>query len=217
MEQNFDYPVVFETSESTTKVVLALLAFNKAIGVISKDAKNPFFRSDYAPLPTILKDIKEPMQKAGLTINHFPVGDNVLITRLSHSSGEFYQSTFYMKSVKDTPQDRGSVITYMMRYAVGAVLGLAIDKDDDGNKGTHTNNAQIAQEPVLKKMTVVVKDAMLKYVADGNIDSVVRNLPKYNKSANYTLVTKALAEKKSLDELADKSDKEVDKTQNPKS
>lgn len=209
MEHN--YPDVFITSESTANIVGALLKFNASIGVIDKDAKNPFFRSDYAPLPTILKDIKQPMQDSGLTINHFPVGDNRLVTRLSHSSGEFYQSVFYMQSVKDTPQDRGSVITYMMRYAVGAVLGLAIDKDDDGNSGTHakTNTPPPTASVPTKKLTDAVKDTMIKYIADGQLELVAKQLPKYCANANFTIVKKALSD---ANNIADMKDAECDAT-----
>ena len=188
MEQTFNYPDVFTTSEETTKIVGALLTFNKEMGVVGKTSKNPFFKSNYADLPTILKATKEPLDKAGLTVTHFPVGDNRLITRLSHSSGQFYQSMNYMKSVKDDPQARGSVITYMMRYAVGAVLGLSIDKDDDANSSTRPS------APILKVMTPTIKDAMLKYVEDGTFDSVERQLPKFSPNANKTLVLKALSD-----------------------
>lgn len=203
-----DYPDVFTTSESVTNLICALLKFNSEIGVIDKSAKNPFFRSDYADLPTILKDIKDPMKNAELTINHFPVGDNRLITRLSHSSGEFLQGVFFMQSVKDTPQDRGSVITYMMRYAVGAYLGLSIDKDDDGNKGTGRKAASPNTQPPKKKtMTDAIKTAMLKYVTDGNLDAVEKQLPKYNDNAKKTEVKKALSDAKSVAELNDNNDK----------
>ena len=188
MEQTFNYPDVFTTSEDTTKIVGALLTFNKEMGVVGKTSKNPFFKSNYADLPTILKATKEPLEKSGLSITHFPVGDNRLITRLSHSSGQFYQSMNYMKSVKDDPQARGSVITYMMRYAVGAVLGLSIDKDDDANSSTRPS------APILKVMTPAIKDAMLKYVESGTFDSVERQLPKYSPNANKTLVVKALSD-----------------------
>ena len=197
MEQTFDYPSVFVTSESTTKIVGALLIFNKEMVVVGKTSKNPFFKSNYADLPTILKAIKEPLDKAGLTVSHFPVGDNRLLTRLSHSSGEFYQSMSYMKSVKDTPQDRGSVITYQMRYAVGAVLGLSIDKDDDANSSTRPST------PVLKTMTENIKDAMLKYINDGTFDSVQKQLPKYGNNSNKTIVAKALSDAIEVKKLAD--------------
>tara|TARA_R110000772_G_scaffold31949_3_gene78554 strand:- start:1529 stop:2125 length:597 start_codon:yes stop_codon:yes gene_type:complete len=196
MEQTFNYPDVFTTSEDTTKIVGALLIFNKEMGVVGKTSKNPFFKSNYADLPTILKATKEPLEKAGLSITHFPVGDNRLITRLSHSSGQFYQSMNYMKSVKDDPQARGSVITYMMRYAVGAVLGLSIDKDDDANSSTRP------QAPILKTMTENIKDAMLKYIEEGTFDSVERQLPKYSPNANKTVVLKALSDAIAVKTLA---------------
>ena len=196
MEQPFDYPEVFITSEETVKIAGALLTFNKEMGVVGKTSKNPFFKSNYADLPTILKAIKEPLEKSGLTVIHFPVGDNRLITRLTHSSGQFYQSMNYMKSVKDDPQARGSVITYMMRYAVGAVLGLSIDKDDDANSSTRPAT------PILKTMTPAIKDAMLKYVEDGTFDSVQKQLPKYSPNANKTIVVKALSDAIAVKDLA---------------
>ena len=188
--EEFDYPGVFTTSEETVDIVRALLVFNKEMGVVGKTSKNPFFKSNYADLPTILKATKEPLEVAGLSVIHFPVGDNRLITRLSHSSGQFYQSMNYMKSVKDDPQARGSVITYMMRYAIGAVLGLSIDKDDDANSSTRP----IVQAPVLKTMTDNIKDAMLKYIEDGTFDSVEKQLPKYSPNALKTVVLKALSD-----------------------
>ena len=193
------YPDVFTTSESVAKISAALLKFNKAISVIDKSAKNPFFKSDYAPLPDILKAIKKPMEESELTINHFPVGDNRLVTRLSHSSGEFYQGLFFMKSVKDTPQDRGSVITYMMRYAVGAYLGLAIDKDDDGNSSTHVKPP--TQATAKKPLTEAVKKTMLQYIEDDKISSVEKQLPKYSNGKHKTEITKAIADAKAINDL----------------
>jgi hypothetical protein len=194
-----NYPDVFTTSDSTTKITNAIVNFNTDMGVISKKSKNPFFKSAYADLPTVLGAVKDPMIKNGLTINHFPIGDNRLLTRLSHSSGEFYQGLNYMKSVKDTPQDRGSVITYMMRYAVGAYLGLSIDKDDDGNKST--GNGAKKAEPVLMKLTDTVKDAMLKFIENGDADTVSLKMPKYQGSANKTVVIKAISDYQNVKDL----------------
>lgn len=195
MEQTFNYPDVFKTSVSTIELVGGLLKFDTEMSVVAKDSKNPFFKSNYADLPTILKAIKEPLKKAELTISHFPVGDNRLITVLMHSSGQFYQSMNYMKAAKDDAQSRGSVITYMMRYAVGAVLGLSIDKDDDGNKATRP------PVTVLKVMTPVIKDAMINYIEEGNFASVEKQLPKYAENAIKTLVKKALADGVNLKDL----------------
>jgi hypothetical protein len=197
MEGTFNYPDVFITSEKTVDIAKAIIAFNKEMVVVGKTSNNPFFKSSYADLPTILKATKEPMQKAGLSVIHFPVGDNRLITRLTHSSGEFYQSMNYMKSVKDDPQARGSVITYMMRYALGAVLGLSIDKDDDGNSATRPKT----NAPLLKVMTPVIMAAMVKYIDDGNFAAVKKQLPKYSPNASKTTVAKALSDAENVKEL----------------
>ena len=41
-----------------------------------------------------------------------------------------------MRPTKNDPQGLGSVITYQRRYALGAILGLNIDDDDDGNRAS---------------------------------------------------------------------------------
>jgi hypothetical protein len=124
------------TSESTKEISAALVGFHKEVGKIAKDAKNPFFKSKYASLSGILDTISEPLVNNGLSVVQFPEGENGLTTRLTHTSGEWMESTYTMKPVKDTPQDRGSAITYQRRYAIGAILSLNIDEDDDANKAS---------------------------------------------------------------------------------
>jgi hypothetical protein len=122
-----------QTSPSITKISAALLGFHKVVPTISKESKNPFFKSSYADLPTILKAINPPLQSNGLILLQFPEGESGLTTRLLHESGEWMEATYTMKPVKATPQDAGSAITYQRRYAIGAILNLDIDNDDDGN------------------------------------------------------------------------------------
>jgi hypothetical protein len=125
-----------QTSEKLEKLPLALLEFHKKVGKIIKSDNNPFFKSKYASLATILDVITEPLTDCGLIIIQFPTGLYQLTTRLQHISGEYMQSTYEMQPVKHSPQDAGSVITYQRRYAIGAILNLNIDEDDDGNKAS---------------------------------------------------------------------------------
>jgi hypothetical protein len=125
-----------QTSESIKSIAAALIGFHKEVGKIGKDSKNPFFKSSYASLSNILDGINEPLVNNGLSIVQFPEGDNGLTTRLCHSSGEWMESTYSMKPAKDDPQGRGSAITYQRRYAIGAILSLNIDEDDDGNQAS---------------------------------------------------------------------------------
>lgn len=126
-------------NKSTTigELAKALAVFHLKVDTVKKDAKNPFFKSSYASLSNILDSINDPLIESGLSFSQFPDGDNGLTTILMHGeSGEFIESTYSMRPVKDDPQGRGSVITYQRRYALAAILGLNIDEDDDGNTAT---------------------------------------------------------------------------------
>lgn len=123
-----------QTSESIKNITAALLKFDIAVSKIAKGETNPFFKNKYAALPNILDAIKQPLIDAGLTVKQFPEGEHMLTTIVFHAeSGEYIESTYTMKPVKENPQEEGSRITYQRRYALGAVLGLNIDVDDDGN------------------------------------------------------------------------------------
>lgn len=121
-------------SESIKELATALVKFHGEMGKVAKDKVNPFFKSKYADLSVILTAIKEPLLNAGLAVTQLPVGENQLSTLLMHGpSGEWIEATYAMAPVKADPQGLGSVITYQRRYALGAVLQLNIDEDDDGN------------------------------------------------------------------------------------
>lgn len=121
------------TSENITELCKALLGFHKQCGKIAKTAKNPFYKSTYADLPSILDAISEPLNNHGLAIVQLP-DEHGITTRLMHESGEWIEATYNMPVSKpNDPQALGSSITYGRRYAIGAMLSLNIAEDDDGN------------------------------------------------------------------------------------
>jgi len=102
------------------------------VGRISKDAKNPFFKSNYASLPHIITEISEPMEKAGLVISQFPDGDGLTTMLIHAESGEYLSATYTLQVVRQNdPQAQGSALSYARRYGLTSVLNLAIS-DDDG-------------------------------------------------------------------------------------
>lgn len=126
-----------EKSESIINLTKALAKFHNTVGKISKDAKNPFFKSNYASLSHILQEIQEPLEVAGLVISQFPNGDGLTTILIHCESGEYLQATYTMPVAKQNdPQALGSAISYARRYAVSSILSLKID-DDDAEKATN--------------------------------------------------------------------------------
>ena len=131
-------------SESIIKLAAALVKFNSEVSSIAKDAKNPFFKSDYVTLDKLIISTREILQKNGLSVLQFPLSDENRIgvqTILLHESGEYIESEpLYMTPAKvNDPQAAGSVITYLRRYSYQAILNLNTGEDDDANAATFVN------------------------------------------------------------------------------
>jgi hypothetical protein len=157
---NATAPQSIQSSESIAKLSTALIEFHRRVPKIPKSCRNPFLKSKYADLSTILDIVQPVLNECELVIQQHPTSDFGLTTILSHSSGEWMSSEYRMmpsesviEKAKDgapavkgiTPQSIGSVITYQRRYAIGAILSLNIDDDVDGHQpGVEEANAKPA-------------------------------------------------------------------------
>jgi hypothetical protein len=120
-----------DLAELFTALAKAQAVFESA----EKAGKNPAFKSKYATLESVMQATREGREKNGLAIIQIPgnSGTNISVTTiLGHASGQYIESTFAVAPVKFDAQGAGSVITYLRRYALMAVLGIA-PEDDDGN------------------------------------------------------------------------------------
>lgn len=122
------------SSESTSKISAALVEAYKGIGGVVKGAANPFFKSKYADLTSIIELVKGPLEAQGIIVLQ-PIrtseeGATFLETRLLHSSGE-YTSSFMPLDITGKEQALGSRISYFRRYQLQAMLSIPT-LDDDG-------------------------------------------------------------------------------------
>ena len=129
-------------SESISKLAISLVKFNSEVSKIAKDAKNPFFKSNYVTLDKLIEATRPILQENGLVVMQSPLskedGSIGIQTLLIHESGEFIESErIFMKPAKaNDPQQAGSIISYMRRYSYQAILNLNTGEDDDANKST---------------------------------------------------------------------------------
>jgi hypothetical protein len=174
-------------SEQINELAKGLILFHVKCESIKKDAKNPFFKSTYASLPKIIEAISEPLAESGLALTMFPIDENSLYCLLMHTSGQWIEATYTMKPVKETPQDKGSCLTYMRRYCVSSILNLQIDDflfDDDANKasGRTETKAPIKDDGKawLNKGTPEFEKA-IAYVKGGGLVAKIKEKYKLNK------------------------------------
>ena len=114
------------------------LAQAEVVGA-KKDSNNPFYKSDYADLASVWDACRKPLTAHGLSVVQMPGGADGSVdvsTLLLHKSGQWICSTCHATPKDTGPQAVGSVITYLRRYALAAVAGIAqIDDDGEGAEG----------------------------------------------------------------------------------
>ena len=126
-------------SETIIKLSKSLVETQKELKQPLKDAKNPFFKSEYVPLENVAEAITQTATKYGLAFSQYATtteNGNVSVgTIVFHESGEYIEyPPLILKPENTKPQSIGSAITYAKRYALSAIFGITSDKDDDGNK-----------------------------------------------------------------------------------
>jgi hypothetical protein len=132
------------TSETMHEAIVAALGELSEI-VADETADTGTFRYKYAPLSTIMRTVRPVLAKHGVVIvqlvNSPSDGGMLLVsTQLVHRSGVSLDSGALALKMPQTPQQLGSLISYVRRYQLTSLLGVAIDDDD-------AQGAQAPQRP----------------------------------------------------------------------
>ncbi len=128
-----------ERSKSIKELATALAKAQGDIGFAMKDTANPFFKSKYADLASVVGAIKESLAKYGLSftqISHDAEHAVCVETIILHASGEWISNgKLTVPVAKNDAQGFGSAMTYARRYSLSAAFGVA-PEEDDGNAAT---------------------------------------------------------------------------------
>jgi hypothetical protein len=109
-----------------------ILEVKKKIGTLSKNSANPFFKSKYLDLNSLLVHIEPLLIEQGLLLTQ-PIIDGLVISRIidTETGATLLESSLALPTIQD-PQKLGSCITYYRRYTLKSLLSIAED-DDDAN------------------------------------------------------------------------------------
>lgn len=99
-----------------------------------KDAKNPFFKSDYATLSSISEACLPFLNKHGIAVTQttevYETAGVLLVTTMMHVSGQWISSSYPVHPVKNDPQSLGSALSYARRYSLAGIAGVVVGDDD---------------------------------------------------------------------------------------
>ena len=142
----------------TSNIYFKLHLAKQEIGKVTKGSDNPFFKSKYADLNTILEATEPILIKYNLLLLQ-PILDGKLCTQIIDiESGVMVSSELTLPIITD-PQKQIAGITYFRRASLQSLLSLQA-VDDDGNE---VSKIVKTQKPLLKDDKLkAVQDAIAK-------------------------------------------------------
>lgn len=127
---------MIRTSEQINDISAALAKAAPQIAKAGKDSNNPHFKSQYASLESVINASKAALSEQSVFVMQSPgeITDGAIrmFTRLTHSSGQWIETTCDVPLQRRDAQGVGSAITYGRRYSLMAALNIPA-ADDDGN------------------------------------------------------------------------------------
>lgn len=175
-----------ETSQTVTKISIALLSAQKEMSNATKDAKNPYFKSKYADLNSIREAAQPVLNKNGITVLQPMVqkdGKTYVRTVLLHESGEFISGDTEVVCAKaNDPQAYGSGVTYARRYGLQSLVSLGAEDDDAEAAMGRTTGYNTGKATKTRASSSII-------VAEG--ESVTLTAASVNTSGSVDVTTKA--------------------------
>lgn len=149
----------------------------------SKSGKSYEYEYKYADRADVIEAYRAALATEGLILSHGveTVGDAlnmVLASRLIHSGGGEIVSRIPIPQTKDA-QSLGSWLTYLERYASCALLDIAAEDDDDGQRAGSRNQKKREPVPPVRQSAPPVQTQIPAYecVTDEQVE-VIHNAAK---------------------------------------
>lgn len=119
------------------ELLTALASVKKEVGTLSKTETNPFFKSKYFDINSLIQQVEPLLEKNGLVLLQ-PILNGVVTSEIWHVETAQKVSSEINLGIINDPQKLGSAITYYRRYTLQSLLGLQAE-DDDGNKASQSS------------------------------------------------------------------------------
>lgn len=151
-------------SPELNKLFEALAKAQMEMEIAKNDSVNPYYKSSYADLKSIVEASRPVLAKNGLCVIQRTIpgknGLSFLHTRLGHSSGQWMESLIAINPPKQDIQTLGSYMTYLRRYSYSTMVGVVTgDEDDDGENAMNREKPEAQPQKITKaQLNVLAKE-----------------------------------------------------------
>jgi hypothetical protein len=195
-----------KTSDTIGEVGGALALAQGEMSSAKRDGKNAHYGNRYTTLDSLLEAAKPALSKHGLSVIQASGAEGVegevlgsVTTRLVHKSGEWVESTLRVPLAdRLSYQEVGKALTYLRRYSLAGLVGIAGEVDDDGETDLQARERS-PDPPAPRKRSAPSAaspkpsreaDAPSEQVIEGTIDDV-RKTPTPNGGTKWGVLVKS--------------------------
>lgn len=189
LEKLMNIKMQWEENEARKAYFEAMTAFKANPPEIEKNKKVAYGNTKYshASLWNVTEKINSELSKYGLSASWTtkqPEKEITVTCRISHVLGHFEETSLTAlpdnSGAKNSIQALGSTITYLQRYTILALTGLATqDQDDDGNGATvYISDKELSTITDMVNAKDVDLAKFLKYVGCESLETIPAN--KFN-------------------------------------
>lgn len=141
-------------SSEIKDLAIALAKAQSEMPIANLNRSNPYFKSRYADLMSIVDASRPSLTKYGLSVTQQLTDDESgmswLITTLWHISGQWLETRKRVVPAKNDIQTISSHTTYLKRMCYASLIGVVTgDEDDDGEMAVATSRETFAKGTAL--------------------------------------------------------------------
>jgi hypothetical protein len=160
------------------ELLKALANVKKEVGKLSKTETNPFFKSKYFDINSLIEQVEPLLEKNGLLLLQ-PIINNEVKSIIYHCESELSVESSIQLTQFNDPQKLGSAITYYRRYTLQSLLGLQAE-DDDANKAS-------TKEPTLTLNVEKLNARLMACTTKAELQTVYTSFTPAEKTATLKL------------------------------
>lgn len=188
---------------ATPELVAALAAAQSEIGNPGKTSTNSHFKSTYADLAEVLNTLRPVFSAHKIAIVQAPSFDGSLVTvttALLHSSGGCITSELACVPAKSDAQGIGAAVTYLRRYALAAMAGIA-QEDLDGNDSAHGQRPMVAKPAGPTKALTTTLKLIAEAQTPSELDAIKDAIRRLENGERAAAIEAGIARKAELSAL----------------
>jgi hypothetical protein len=181
----------FNRSDDIKELATALSKAQAEFDTAPLNKVNPYFKSSYADLASIVAASRPALTKYGLSVTQEVSNDDSgalwLITELMHASGQWKLSKFRMVPPKNDIQAISSYNTYCKRMCYASLIGVVVGEDDDDAENAVATSRETFAKGVALNTKYNPKEVNPEIITKEQLEELEYELSEYSDIAEKVL------------------------------